>query len=643
MKTHSIFLACLFFLQISKLSGQAPGSLDLSFGNQGFIIDTLGNGEDYYADILTLPNGKHYVSASVTSAPTDAYPYFHLKRLLANGQTDPTFSPVIGGNVVSSYLGGSSAGKINVQADGKFLVAGETYYSPYHYAALARFNMDGTLDTTFSPGGSVSTSGSAAFDFVTMEGGSNILYPTVRPIPLDIKFDDNNNIFICGNVMRSHPTEGDVVLTGYLSKVTNEGLLDTSFSDNGLLLIRIHEQLYPDSENSDFNTTVEQIEVLEDGKILAVGEFSEYFMQIPFGYVARFNPDGTFDTSFANNGILVIADCQFPEEGYYSIERMVVHQSGSVTLIGNNYDGIVCRILPNGEFDNTFGNNGRIGINLGISNLAGVKIFEELDNGKYLVGTSNSIKRFNADFSVDYSFRNYTFTIQNQNIPFGSTPTFFSGEVTDEGEIYLVGAINTSIRNSLIIKVNESECALPTVDQVTDVYGNLGGTATISFDIPNALSFRWQIASTNNYCQASAINWTNISESAIYSGVISSELTISNLTQALDGKVYRCLVQTHDCGGTSQEVTLHIGENPTSVIQVSNDRMIAYPNPARDFIQISSSTEMNDYYRILDVHGKIVQTGKMTNKNQVINLNPFAKGFYRLQLERGDGLNFIRE
>ncbi|MEX1188149.1 MAG: T9SS type A sorting domain-containing protein [Bacteroidia bacterium] len=645
MKTFSIFLTCLFFLHISRLSGQAPGSLDLSFESEGFIIDTLGNGEDYYAGMLTIPDGKHYVSASVRSAPTGAYPYFHLKRLLANGQTDPTFSPVIGGTVASSYLGGSYAGKINVQDDGKFLVAGETYYSPNTYAVLARFNIDGSLDSTFSPGGSVSNYGSAVFDFVTSEGGGNIFTPTTKPIPLDIKFDNNNNIFICGNVMRNHPINNNVVINGYVAKVTNDGTLDSSFSDDGHIIIRIQEQLDPISIDVDIYSTVEQIEVLEDGKILAIGEFKTDYVQIPFGYVARFNPDGTFDEDFATNGVLVIDDCQSPGEGYHSFERMVVHQNGSITLIGNDYTSFVCRILPNGEFDNSFGSNGRKSINF--DNYGDILLFEELDNGKYLVGTSNSIKRFNADFSLDYSFRNYTFDYNYQNIPIGSIPTFYSGEVTDDGEIYLVGANNAGsddgIKNSLIVKIEESECDLPEISQVSDVYGNLGGTATISFDIPNALSFRWQIASTYNYCQVSTSGWTNISNGTTYSGVTSSELTISNLTQALDGKVYRCLVQTDDCGGTSEEVTLHIGENPTSVIHVSNESMNAYPNPAGDFIRISSTTEMNDFYQILDIHGKIVQAGKMTGENLEINLNLFAKGLYRFQLERGDGLNFIRE
>jgi uncharacterized delta-60 repeat protein len=643
MKIPFLFLVCLFYLQINTLLGQAPGSLDLSFNNQGYRIDTLGNGEDYYADIFTLPNGKHLVSASVTSAPTNSYPYFFLKRLLPNGETDPTFTTMAGANVISSYLGGSAAGKINVQPDGKILVAGVTYYSPYNYSVLARFHPDGTLDSTFSPGGSVSLSGSAAFDFVTSEGGANIFTSTIKPIPLDIKFDNSNNIFICGKVLRNHPINNSIVLNGYIAKVTNDGTLDSSFSDDGHIIVRIQEQLDPSSIDVDLSSTVEQIEVLEDGKILAIGEFKTDYLQIPFGYVARFNPDGTFDETFATNGVLVIDDCQSPGEGYHSVERMVVHQNGSVTLIGNEYLGFVCRILPNGEFDNSFGSNGRRSIN--IDNYGKVIFFEELENGKFIVSTSNSIKRFNADFSIDFSFRNNTFNYQNN--PMGSVPTFFSGKRTDDGDIFLVGAnnagTNDGIKNSLIAKIIGSECSLPEIAQVSDVYGNLGGSVTISFPIPNALNYRWQIATTFNYCQVSTSGWSNISDGTTYSGVTSSELTNSNLTQALDGKVYRCIVQTNDCGGTSQEVALHIGEDPTSVIQVRNERMNAYPNPARDFIQISTNAEINDYYRILDIHGKVLQTGKMTGNNQKINLTLFAKGLYRFQLEQGEGLNFIRE
>jgi uncharacterized delta-60 repeat protein len=637
------FSVCLLVLHLSKLSGQAPGDLDASFGNQGFLIDTLGNGEDYYADMLTLPDGKHFVSASSRFSPTTGYSNFLIKRLLSNGETDPTFSPVIGGTVVSSYLGGSAAGKIKAQSDGKFLVAGYTYYSPNIYSTLARFNSDGTLDSTFSPGGSISNFGSAVFDFVNSEGGSNILFPTLNPTPLDIKLNSSNEIFICGNVMRSHPIESDVVKTGYIAKLTVDGELDNSFSDNGQLIVRIHEQLDINSGYSDFSTSVEQIEVLDDGKILAVGEFSEYYLQTPFGYVARFNPDGTFDNSFANNGILVISDCQFPEEGFYSIERMIVHQNGSATLIGNAYDGVICRILPNGEFDNSFGNNGRKPI---VADINGPIIsFEELDNGKFLVCTSNSIVRYNEDFSLDYSFRNNTFS--NQNIPMGSTPYFYSVEITDEGKIYLVGSNNSiqndAAKNSLIVKIEETECALPEIDQITDIYVSIGDTTTISFEIPNSLNYQWEIASVGNYCQEGFTSWQNLWLSGgTYSGITTSELTISNITQNLDGKIYRCRVQTANCGGLSNEITLHI-EEPTSITQSKNIQIEAYPNPARDFIHISSNSEINQTYQIFDVNGKIIQTGKMTGKDKEINLNLFTKGLYRFQLEQGYGLNFIHE
>ena len=129
MKTLTFLIILSFSFNFANIYGQAPGSLDLSFNNLGYRVDTLGNGEDYYADIFTLPDNRLLVSASVTSDPTEVYPYFLLKRLLATGETDPTFAQAIG--VVSSYLGGSEAGKINVQPDGKIVVAGTTFFSPF--------------------------------------------------------------------------------------------------------------------------------------------------------------------------------------------------------------------------------------------------------------------------------------------------------------------------------------------------------------------------------------------------------------------------------------------------------------------------------------------------------------------------------
>src|SRR5437660_697142 len=76
--------------------------------------------------------------------------------LLSGGSLDPTFG---GGGVVTTLIGtGGLAYAVAVQPDGKIVVAGEAAPSAgsfaYHFA-LARYNANGTLDTTFGSGGKV--------------------------------------------------------------------------------------------------------------------------------------------------------------------------------------------------------------------------------------------------------------------------------------------------------------------------------------------------------------------------------------------------------------------------------------------------------------------------------------------------------
>src|SRR5436309_372857 len=76
------------------------------------------------------------------------------RTLLNAGLPDPTFGA--GGLVTTnfSYVGGNNG--VAVQADGKIVVAGISP-APTSDFSIARFNPDGTLDTSFGSGGFVTT------------------------------------------------------------------------------------------------------------------------------------------------------------------------------------------------------------------------------------------------------------------------------------------------------------------------------------------------------------------------------------------------------------------------------------------------------------------------------------------------------
>ncbi len=146
-----------------------------------------------------------------------------------------------------------------------------------------------------------------------------------------------------------------------------------------------------------------------DGKILLVGG------EVGNGLVARVNEDGTLDTSFASGGIHRPNISQNGPDEVYS----AAFQPDGKIIIGGITDPslqrlFLLRYLPNGSLDPTFGNEGFITYSF----FAAVhQIFVQSDgkivtsgaSARYTGASSASIRRFNADGSVDGSFSQINF------------------------------------------------------------------------------------------------------------------------------------------------------------------------------------------------------------------------------------------
>ncbi len=82
--------------------------------------------------------------------------YFAVARYNANGSLDTTFNGT--GKVITDFGNGSNRGYgVALQSDGKTVVAGLAFTGSSTDFALARYNMNGTLDTNFHDTGMVTT------------------------------------------------------------------------------------------------------------------------------------------------------------------------------------------------------------------------------------------------------------------------------------------------------------------------------------------------------------------------------------------------------------------------------------------------------------------------------------------------------
>jgi uncharacterized delta-60 repeat protein len=137
------------------------GDLDLTFGTSGIASFDIGMGNDKGSSATLQVDGKililgstasyDYISGNVVSGD------IRVSRVNADGKTlDSTFG--VNGVVTTDLGGDDKASVIKVQSDGKILIAGSSYSNSVGLnLAVARYNTNGTLDSTFGTAGKLIT------------------------------------------------------------------------------------------------------------------------------------------------------------------------------------------------------------------------------------------------------------------------------------------------------------------------------------------------------------------------------------------------------------------------------------------------------------------------------------------------------
>ncbi len=297
------------------------GSLDTTFDGDGKVTTDFDGNSDFGLAIALQPDGKIIV-AGVTWSLWENMD-FALVRYNADGSLDSTFDT--DGKVVTDIGEQSQNGQaVVVQPDGKIIISGTTTNDlTGRDFALVRYNPDGSLDSTFDGDGMVVT------DFA----GSN---------------DDNNAMFL--------QADGKIIAAGYstyppddsdfaLVRYNPDGSLDSTFDGDG----RLVTDFYADN---DFATG---LALQPDGKIIVSG----YTQTTSYDFaVARYNSDGSLDTSFSGDGKLATDFAGGFDHGY----GVVLQPNGKIIVVGETYadtsDIALVRYNPDGSLDPTFGTGG---------------------------------------------------------------------------------------------------------------------------------------------------------------------------------------------------------------------------------------------------------------------------------------------
>lgn len=321
------------------------GSLDASFGNNGRVTTDFPGLAAVISAVVVQPDGKIVVAGG-------AYPLFtfagdfKVARYNPDGSLDTSFG--VGGIVTTIFPGdGSFAFALALQPDGKIIAAGTDFFdfNPGDMSdtdfALARYNPDGSLDPTFGNGGTTTT------DFLGHE--DDVYSVLIQP---------DGKIVAVGSA-NSPIDYYDFAVARYLAN----GTLDTTFGTGGKTRL--------DFGNNDLDIANDAA-LQSDGKIVAAGTtVFDFGVQEPFA-LARFNSNGTVDTSFGNGGLVLIDFSSFLQ----SANAVLVQPDGKIVTVGypntelDDSDFLLARCNADGSLDPSFGVGGKVRTSLGDLNSA---------------------------------------------------------------------------------------------------------------------------------------------------------------------------------------------------------------------------------------------------------------------------------
>lgn len=349
----------------------SSNQLDTTFGSNGVTTINLGGEDALLKDMKIQSDGKIVAVGYWEDAGSANRKDFIVIRLNADGTLDTTFNGT-GKLTVAFGTNEDIANAVAIQNDGKILVAGHSFTGSYRDIAIARINVDGTLDSTFGTGGKVTTD---------LAGNND------AALCIAINSDGK---FAVGSYTYGAGSSNNFADFG-VAKYNTNGSLDTSFSSDGKHVVVI---------SPSGNDKPEAIAFQSNGKILIGGSaFLNTSVRDDFAIV-RLNTNGTLDTSFNADGIFTTALGSSDD----TASAMKLLSDGKILLAGTvasgSYTDIgLIRVTTSGNLDTTFGTNGKT--QQGYGNLSVIKDMDVMSDGKIMVcgsaGTTNIfLARFNG-------------------------------------------------------------------------------------------------------------------------------------------------------------------------------------------------------------------------------------------------------
>lgn len=475
----------------------------------------------------------------------------------------------------------------------------------------------GSFDTTFGTGGKVATS----------QGGD--LY--------DLQLQNNGKIVAVGHIDPAGTYDRFAI-----ARYNNDGSIDNSFGSQG----KVHT-LYGQKCGAN------AVAIQQDGKIVVVGYTSNSTGNSGNTdvMVARYNTEGTLDTSFNMTGILTI-----PHAGSGSANAVALQSDGKI-LVGGQEEGkfFIARLLPDGLLDESFGTGG-MNTSTGGS-YAEIFDIDILPDGLILgsgrIGNIMSVVRYTANGIKDQSFGSFGTVSATLT---ANIAILFNTIVLPGGEILIGGgAINTNASgakyNGVIVKYTGNGLPVSNFGQngvlTTDMGTGLSSMVRDMVLVNNKIIIAFAAGPSNNWdYKVGAFNldgqldttFGNGGYNAFDFGYPYSDYIHSMVLQP-DGKV---VVGGQSAAGGFSMARLHT-EQSLSLEVIKNTGLLVYPNPATSYIKISLPENSTDAtFALYDILGKNVRNYTQTESGSsdvgaTLSLEGIHPGVYLLHTQSSGG------
>lgn len=298
------------------------GDLDPAFGSGGRVVTTFDPERTGAFAVVPQTDGKLVIAGGGGSEGL-----FLVARYLADGTLDPAFGS--GGAVTTDMTTGTDlATSLVIQPDGRILAGGTSVAAIYGQSdlALARYLPDGSLDASFGAGGRLEVDVDGTEDRLT----AMALQPDGR-------------IVACASAF--YPSHLGVAA---ILRLNSDGSLDPTFGTGGKVLTQA--------------VGCSAVKLQSDGKLVVFGGVSVPPPVYETFTAARFLPDGSFDASFGQGGIVVTL---LPGRQGFEVDgailgdgRLIAVASSQVLNAQANGDGVLFGYGPDGAPDATVGPNG---------------------------------------------------------------------------------------------------------------------------------------------------------------------------------------------------------------------------------------------------------------------------------------------